>query len=364
MAAARGWAGVRDALSPRAALSRSAVSAPAAVQLAVAATLSYAIARYGLGHAAPLQAVTVALSSLGFVRDARPRRVLEAAAGLTLGIALAELILTVAGTGVLQLGAVLLLALLVARLLGANPAVAVSASTVAAIVLLVPPPPGGPFIRSIDGIVGGATALLATALLPRDPTRAALRDARNVFDACRVAGDDLVRALRSGEPRRADDALERLRATQPLLDAWATALDSAIAVARISPILRRHRLPLADQRRVLVGMDLGIRSLRTIARRVSALLTDGRARPGLADLVGALTAAIDLLGRGLQDEAVRALARQDLLLVAARLDPRTLTPDGTITESMVVVLARPLLVDLLSATGMTTAEARAALPVL
>lgn len=339
-------------------------SVPAAVQLAVAATVAYAAARLLLDHRSPLQAVTVALSSLGFVRDARPRRVLEAAAGLTLGIAVAEVVVLIAGTGVLQLGAVLLAALLVARLLGANPAVSVSAATVAAIVLLVPAPPGGPFVRSVDGLVGGAVALLATALLPRDPSGTALRDADRVFGACRTAGDDLVRALREAEPARADAALEVLRGTQPLLDRWAVALDSAIAVARISPLLRGQRAALAEQRQVLEAMDLAIRSLRTVARRLTVLVADGTPRPALAELTGATTAAVDLLGRSLRRPELRELARADLLLVAARLDPRSMTPDGAITEAMVVVLSRPVVVDLLRATGLSVEEARAALPEL
>jgi uncharacterized membrane protein YgaE (UPF0421/DUF939 family) len=362
--AARRWGAARAALSPRAALDRVSASAPAALQLAVAAAVSYAVARYALGHRSPLQAVTVALSSLGFVRDARPRRVLEAAAGLTLGIAVAEVVVAVAGTGVVQLGVVLLAALLVARLLGANPAVSVSAATVAAIVLLVPAPPGGPFIRSLDGLVGGATALLATALLPRDPARAALHDAEELFRTCRAACDDLVRALRAGDAGRAEAALEQLRGTQPLLDRWTDQLDSAIAVARISPFLRRHRPPLQQQRRVLAGMDLAIRSLRSVARRVAVLVADGTPRPDLGDLVGATAAAIDVLGRSLRQPELRPIARADLLLVAARLDPAAVTPDGAITESMLVVLARPMVVDLLGATGLTVEEARAALPVL
>jgi len=240
----------------------------------------------------------------------------------------------------------------------------VSAATVAAIVLLVPPPPGGPFLRSLDGVIGGTIALLATALLPRDPARAALRDADLLFASCRAAGDDLVRALRRADAETADTALELLRGTQPVLDRWADSLDSAIAVARISPFLRRHRPPLAQQRRVLTGMDLAIRSLRTVARRVAVLVADGTPRPDLGDLVGATVAAIDLVGRSLRRPELLPLARADLLLVADRLDPRAITPDGAITESMLVVLARPMVVDLLHATGLSTEEARAALPVL
>ena len=61
-----------------------------ALQIAIAATVSYAFAHFVLGHALPLIAVTVTISSLGFVRDARPLRVLETAVGMVIGIALSE----------------------------------------------------------------------------------------------------------------------------------------------------------------------------------------------------------------------------------------------------------------------------------
>ena len=61
---------------------RRACSTPsiAILQIVVATTGAYAFAHYVLGHPAPLLAATVCVSSLGLVRDARPRRVLETVA--------------------------------------------------------------------------------------------------------------------------------------------------------------------------------------------------------------------------------------------------------------------------------------------
>ena len=65
---------------PRRRLSRVQHSSIAILQIVVAATGAYAFAHYVLGHPAPLLAATVCVSSLGLVRDARPRRVLETVA--------------------------------------------------------------------------------------------------------------------------------------------------------------------------------------------------------------------------------------------------------------------------------------------
>ncbi|HEV7623701.1 MAG TPA: FUSC family protein [Amnibacterium sp.] len=292
---------VARVLSPRAAWSRTVAALPAAVQLSVAATAAYAISRFLLGHPVPLLAITITLSSLGFVRDARPRRVLETALGLAIGVALAEALLLVVGRGLWQIAVALFLTLLLARLANASPAVAVAATAQSAIVLLLTLPSGGAWARSIDGFVGGAVALVATALLPRDPRRAALRDADRVFAGLRRGLDDQARALRLGSRAVGETGLSRLRALHPLVDDWTLTLDSAIAIARISPFLR-HRLPeLQAQRRLLTGVELAIRSLRTIGRRVDALVADGRPRPELAELLGAVGSAVDLLARSVHD---------------------------------------------------------------
>ena len=332
------------------------------MQLAVAATASYAAARYVVGHPVPLLAITVCLSSLGFVRDARPKRVLETALVLSVGVALAEVMLIVAGRGVWQILVAVLATLLIARVLNAAPAVAVAATAQSAIVLMIQLPAGGGFARSVDGFIGGGVALLATALLPRDPRHAAQRDAVRVLASLRRALDDVARALRLADRDVATRALEDLRALQPAILDWTATVDSAIAIARVSPFLVRHRAELLAQRRLLDGVELAVRSLRTIARRAQALLTDAEPRPELAELLQAVGSAVDLLARSLRDPGAAALARADLLLIGHRLDPRLVTPDGTITESMITVLMRPVVVDLVVATGLTPEEVRAALP--
>jgi uncharacterized membrane protein YgaE (UPF0421/DUF939 family) len=350
--------------APRVAFRRAGESLPAAVQLAVAATASYSLAHYVLGHQVPLLAITACLSSLGFVRDARPKRVIETAIGLSIGVALAELLLLVAGRGPWQILVAVLLTLVIARLLNAPPAVAVAATAQSAIVLLIQLPAGGSWARSLDAFVGGAVALLATALVPRDPRGAARRDAERVLAGLRRGFDDTARALRTADRPTATGALAELRDLQPALVDWTTTLDSAIAIARVSPFLRRRLPELLAQRRLLDGVELAVRSMRTIARRTEALTADGRPRPELAELVQAVGSATALLGRSLRDPSALGPARHDLILIARRLDPRLITPEASVTASMITVLVRPIVVDLAVAAGIPIEEVRGELPSL
>jgi hypothetical protein len=346
----------------KAALRRATDSLPVALQITAAAIGSYAVSHYLLGHPAPFIAVAVTITTLGLTRDARPRKVLDTALGVTIGIALSELMVLVIGKGVWQIAIVLFVTLVVARAFSPNPAFALAAAVQSAIVVIVPGPVDALFTRSLDAVIAGVIALLATALIPRDPRRAAARDARVLFSVFRESLAGTVESLSLGIPAPAELALERLRRTQTLVDDWRASLDTAVAVARISPWLRRHLPELLVQERVLVGADFATRHLRTIARRIAVVTEDGIPHPALAGLLGELASAIDLLGRELDDRTIAGASRTALADIARRLDPALIAPAGELRETLIVVLVRPLAMDLLVATGMPVADARALLP--
>jgi hypothetical protein len=210
--------------------------------------------------------------------------------------------------------------------------------------------------------VAGVVALLITALVPRDTRRIAVRDARNLASALSQAMASLLEGVLESNQPAANLAVERLRKTQQLIDNWSTSLDSAFAVARISPFLRGQLPELHRQRALLTGFDLTARHLRVIARRVYFLLKDGGGRGELTELFGSVAAAIDLLGASIDDPTARAKAADELRALVPTLDPAILMPHAPVSESVIVMLVRPLAVDLLVATGATADEARALLP--
>lgn len=355
---------IRRRLDAKMAARRAWESLPAIVQIVAGVTAAYAIAHWGLGHAFPLFAVTVTINSLGLTRDARPRRVLESLLGILLGIALADVLALWLGTGLWQLVVVLFVVFLVGRALSPNPAFAVAAAVPSALVMLLPPPDGGPFERSLDGLVGGVVALLVTALVPRDPRRAALRDGRTLFSVFDESLGSVVDCLLEAEPAAGELALGRLRRTQPLIDAWTTTLDTAVAVARISPWVRRYLPELRRHERVLHAADLTARHLRHVARRCEFLVRDGMPRPALAGVIAEVATGIRLLGEELDDPQLTGAARSLLADLARRLDPAVVMPDAGVADSSVLLLLRPLTIDLLVGAGMDIEDARALLPKL
>ena len=348
--------------SPKDSLTRVVESLAPAIQITIGALLAYALAHYVLQHEAPLLAITVCITSLGFSRDARPRRILQTAIGMVVGIAISEISIIYFGSGILQIALVLLTVLLLARLISASSAFAVTAAIQSMLVQLLPAPDGGVFIRTFDGLIGGVMALIVTALIPRDPRGIARTDANKLFDFFIDTLQDLRLALRDTNKSLSNQALKNARATQPLIDNWRMSLDSAISISRISPFLMKHKPELRKQRLIMRAMDLATRNLRVIVRRVNFLLKDDVARPYLADLFEQLAEAVTNLREGLSDSEDLDLAKTQLLEIIKQLDPKKFGIADQLREASVLLLLRPLLVDLLCAAGMSEDAARAELP--
>jgi len=336
-------------------------SLPAIIQIIVAVVIAYSVTYWLLGHQLPILAVTVTITSLGLTRDARPRRVAESLLGIILGVAVSEATALVVGRGVWQLAVLLLVVFVVGRFVSVNPQFAVVAAVPSALAMMLPAPDGG-FGRTLDAVIAGIVALLVTALIPRDPGRTAARDRQAVFAVLIESTGSIARSLRDGDEAAGELALSRLRRASPQFDAWKQSLDTAIAVARISPFLRGRLPELRRNARAVEAVDFSIRHLRTIARRSHYIVRDGVPRPGLADALTTVATGIGMLGEELRDPQAAGAARSVLTDLARRLDPTVLMPDAGLADASTLLLLRPLVVDLLVGTGMPYDEALKLLP--
>ena len=198
------------------------------LQIVLAALAGYSISKYVLQHQAPLLSVTVTITALGFTRDARPRRVAETALGMITGIVLSELMLLGFGPGIWQMVATLTLCLLLARFISGSASFALTVGIQAVLVQLLQVPTGGSFTRTVDGLVGGAVALVVTALIPRDPRGLARKDAAKLFEVFIESLEALRTATRDVDIKVADETLKKVRRTQPLIDNWRMSLDLSL----------------------------------------------------------------------------------------------------------------------------------------
>jgi len=346
----------------KSAAARVIESIPPVIQIIIAALVSYSFAHFVLGHQNPLLAVTVTITTLGFTRDARPRRVIETALGIITGLFASEIFVQLFGQGIWQIAFTLFALLLGARFLTQSAGFALTVGIQAMFIQLLPLPAGGIWVRPLDGVVAAITSLLVTVLIPRDPKGLARKDASALFGVFLETLDSLRTALRDVDVKKADDTLNRVRRTQPLVDNWRMSLDSAVAISKLSPFLQKERYDLNAQLRLMRGMDLATRNLRVIVRRVDFLIRDGLKRPYLADLIEQIYEATTHLSKAIENEEFLFEARASFLDIVHQLDPKKFGIADQLREASVLLLLRPMLVDLLCATGMSEDDARDELP--
>jgi len=357
----------------RTGLIRSRNSFVPAIQMTVCAVGAYAFAEYVLGHSGPLFAATSSLIALGFSREPRLRRVMEVGLGCTLGIVVGDLLLHWLGGDIWVAAVVLLFSILLARFLDSGSIFTTQLALQSLLVVLLPAPAGGPFTRSIDAVVGGLCALLVTILMPKDPRREPRRDVQKLLHELAEVLRECAGGLVNSDSTQAWHALIRGRNCQPLVDTMRQSLRASGEVATLAPAYRRHRDELDRLKQSLDFIDLALRNSRVFARRLTsainhAALSD-EATDSIAEVLQETAAAIDELSLGLAEshDGVRRAhmrtARRDLSEIALRLHPKLLEVQRLEGET-VVMLFRPLMVDLLEATGMDADEARDVLPAL
>ncbi|MDT0166547.1 FUSC family protein [Actinotalea sp. AC32] len=334
------------------------------VLASVAAGVAWAIAVYGLGHATPFFAPVSAWVALGFSVDRHPRRVAELAVGVAVGVLLGDLLVHLIGSGPVQVAAVLAVAALVARFIDRGDLLTTQAGVQAIVIVGLPAAQAGsPLGRWADALVGGAVALLVTALWPQDPRRRVRSLAEEALEEVSHLLRDLARGLAGHDVELVEEALVRGRASQPTLDQWRSVAAQARAGARVSPAHRRHRPELLDLEGAAVRADRAMRNARVLARRCRPLVGSGHELDRLAGLVTELARATGELAVAFGAGAEPVRARERLGEVAASADPRAVSTDDWHVQG-VVLLVRSLVVDLLETAGVAPAAARERLPEL
>jgi uncharacterized membrane protein YgaE (UPF0421/DUF939 family) len=331
------------------------------LQTAVAAGTAWALAQ--LVHDQPFFAPVSAVIALGVARGRRTVRAIELTVGVAVGIAVADVIVSLLGPSTLVLALVVGASMAAALLLGAGTILVNQAAVSAILVVATLEPGASPSpARFVDALIGGGVALLiGQVLFPRDPVRAMAKAARPVVSDLAVALAATAEALREGDEERARRALLAARATD---DDLAGFFD-AVAAARETFVLRRpgqrtrERVPLYAQ--AAQQMDYAVRNTRVLARRaLNAIRRDGPAPAALADAVALLGDAVMELGSQLEDPE-REVATRRLALQAAAKATAVLDDDPGLAISVMIGQVRSTAIDLLRGSGLSNDEAHRAL---
>jgi uncharacterized membrane protein YgaE (UPF0421/DUF939 family) len=329
------------------------------VQASVAAALAWWVSVHLWGHTAPFFAPVSAIIATGQSSHQRGRRAVELVIGVSLGIAVADVLLSQLGTGVVQLGVVVFLGMGVGLFFGSSPLFVNQAAISAALVATILPPSGGiTFARSVDALTGGTIALaVAAVLLPSDPLRLLRDAARPVLEELAGTLREVAAALRSRDVAAAEAALERARTVDDLGGEFAAAVREGRETARYAPARRRSLGTIEAFAVAAAQIDLAVRNVRVLARGTIRALSLRENVPGeVADAIEDLAAAVLALERALAGDGSAEPVRE-LAMRAATTASQVLEQTGNLSVSVIVGQIRSTAVDLLAGTGMETDDA-------
>ncbi|MEU7925518.1 FUSC family protein [Micromonospora sp. NPDC049801] len=327
-----------------------------ALQAGVAAALSWLVVRDVLHVSQPVFAPISAVSTLAASVGQRLRRTVELIIGVTVGVLVGDLLLGVMGTGWWQLALIVVLAIVVALFLVGSAAVVIQAGATAVLIATLSPAVRDLEIpRFVDALVGGAVALLVTAvLLPLSPLRVLNRAARPALDLLSAQLDATAGALADRDIDRALTARARLRQNKDELGALVEATQGAREASTLSPVHWHQRQgPVARYARTAEPIDRAMRNAGTLIRRAVTLLEDGEPVPEpLPTAVAGLAEAVRLLQRQFAAGKEPVQARERALRAVCAAGDAYREGVG-FSGNVVVAQVRTTASDLLVATGLS-----------
>ena len=332
-----------------------------AVQSGIAAGVAWFIAADVLHHARPFFAPISAVIVLGGASGARWRRAIELIAGVSLGIGLGDALIFVIGVGVVQIAAVVALAMLMASVLGGGQLSINQAAASAVLVATLAPPSGGIYTgRIVDALIGGVTALVVMALVvPFNPLTRVRRSADHELDALARALTMARLALDGAGPDEAAGALQLLRGVEGEHQRLRASLEAGRETATIAPLRWRSRPVVARYLGAEVFIERAIRNARVLMRRIMSVLRN--AEPVPADLGRSLTLlaeGVSALRQELAAGIAPARAREQLTAAVAAAGQAYRGGVG-FSGGVAVAQIRSAVLDLLRATGLPEDEAEA-----
>jgi uncharacterized membrane protein YgaE (UPF0421/DUF939 family) len=294
-------------------------------QTALAALAAWYLSILLLADPKPLFACIATVAAIGVTHGAHRQRATHLVAGVVLGLAIADVIIHVIGTGAPQLALMVVLAMSAAVLLNGSEIV-VSESAVSAMLLVMAGPAGFSPNRALEATIGGAVALLIVILFPPNPMLHVGRAGQAVFGQLGQALERVASALKHDDADRADAALAQARAIDALIHKLDDVLSTGVETVRTAPSRFGAREPIERYARSFEQLDLAVRNTRVLARLAHRGLRSGQnldhaAVADLAQAVWELAAAYD--------DPRRADDARELAAKAAAA-----APDGALGESV------------------------------
>ncbi|SCL35032.1 Fusaric acid resistance protein-like [Micromonospora rhizosphaerae] len=221
-----------------------------AVQAGAAAGLSWFIADDVLHNSQALFAPAASIGTIAAALGNRIRRAAELIAGVIVGVLAGQLIIEVIGTGPIQTGLIVAVAISSAAVIRGGGAVMVHAGSTALLLgTLAAEQSHLAVARTVNGLIGGVAAIaVALLILPANPVRVVHRSAGPTLDIFARNLTAVAQALEQRDVQQAAGASQRLVAVEKERNKTIEMVAAAGEIAVLSPwrwrrldILRRYQ---------------------------------------------------------------------------------------------------------------------------
>ncbi|MCD2188805.1 FUSC family protein [Actinomycetospora soli] len=260
------------------------------------AVAAFVVAQLVLRQPAPIFAPIAAVVCLTDAPAARGPRALRLLLGVVAGVAVGELAKVVLGSGWLQVGAAVVVGMLVVSLGSINPLALLQSGIAALLVVGIGSSQAG-WTRLASALIGGALALVVSqVLVSPSPTRqlgeAVTAALRRIADGLHDVGS----GLRSGTSEELRDAAESLRGGHDDVAEFFDARTTSNRLARTTLRGRRERAALAAMQRRFEGLEYVHAGSVLLARTAAEVVARGDEVPArLVDGVSELAAVVAAL---------------------------------------------------------------------
>jgi len=321
----------------------------AILQTAIAALAAWYLSVLLLPDTRPVFACIATVIAIGASHGAHRQRATQLVAGVVCGLAVADVIIHLIGTGAPQLAIMVILAMSVAVLLNGSELVISEAGVSAMLLVMTGPSGGGGFSpnRILEAVIGGGVALAITLLFSPDPILPVSRAAQAVFGRLGRALERTATALDTKDAERAEQALEQARSIDGLLREFDDALATSRETVRTAPTRFGDREPIDRYDRSLGQIDLAVRNTRVLARHSLRAIRAGEAPVELRDAVNDLAGSVWALAAS-YDAPERAEEARTLASSAA-VNATALGATGGLALAEVAAPVRSAAVDLMRA---------------
>lgn len=322
-------------------------------QKALGAGIAYWIAASLLNHEQPAFASIAALISLAVTTGKEGRQVAELVLGVACGLTVADLLVSIMGSGALQIAFVVSLATGLAIFFGGG-ALSTTEAGVSALlmVILASPDSGLSGERFVEALVGCGIALAIRAIFPNNPSETVEKAAHPIFGEFVGVLEEIYEALYTGDLEQAEYALRKARRMDVRVGGFKEALDAGYGTVRLSPPRRRALGQLGFYARAADQLDLAVRDSRGLARAAVAMVRVGGANhEPLAESILELARAVEALGIYLQAPD-HPLDTRGFALKAAGDATAVLHARNDLETNMLVGQIRSTALDFLQASGM------------